>query len=94
MLCIWSHVQAWELIALLLRHLASVNPPPQSNHESCVFIFSPFLPQWRSDFLNGWVQIPVSHECQEECLGMAVLDMMRLAKESGQSPVDIYNDTR
>uniref|UniRef100_A0A8C7Z4V4 Tyrosine-protein kinase n=1 Tax=Oryzias sinensis TaxID=183150 RepID=A0A8C7Z4V4_9TELE len=30
---------------------------------------------------------------QEECLGMAVLDMMRLAKENGQSPVDIYNDT-
>lgn len=47
--------------------------------------------QWRSDFLNGWVNVPVSHEAQEECLGMAVLDMMRLAKESGQSPVDIYN---
>ncbi|XP_071757413.1 tyrosine-protein kinase JAK2a [Centroberyx gerrardi] len=49
--------------------------------------------QWRSDFLNGWVHIPVSHEVQEECLGMAVLDMMRLAKESKQSPVTIYNDT-
>ena len=52
------------------------------------------LLQWRSDFLNGLVPIPVNHEAQEECLGMAVLDMMRLAKESGQSPVDIYNDTR
>ncbi|XP_068429971.1 tyrosine-protein kinase JAK2a [Clinocottus analis] len=49
--------------------------------------------QRRSDFLNGRVHIPVSHEAQEECLGMAVLDMMRLAKESGQSPVDIYNYT-
>ncbi|KAM6901168.1 tyrosine-protein kinase JAK2a [Lycodopsis pacificus] len=49
--------------------------------------------QRRSDFLSGWVQIPVSHEAQEECLGMAVLDMMRLAKESDQSPVDIYNYT-
>uniref|UniRef100_A0A8C4IIQ1 Tyrosine-protein kinase n=1 Tax=Dicentrarchus labrax TaxID=13489 RepID=A0A8C4IIQ1_DICLA len=49
--------------------------------------------QWRSDFLNGWVNIPVSHEAQEECLGMAVLDMMRLAKESGQSPVRICNGT-
>ncbi|XP_062410026.1 tyrosine-protein kinase JAK2a isoform X2 [Sardina pilchardus] len=48
--------------------------------------------QWRCDFLNGWLSIPVSHEAQEECLGMAVLDMMRLAKERGQSPVDIYND--
>lgn len=53
-----------------------------------------FFLQWRSDFLNGWVNIAVSHEAQEECLGMAVLDMMRLAKESGQSPVDIYNDNR
>ncbi|XP_056287925.1 tyrosine-protein kinase JAK2a [Pseudoliparis swirei] len=49
--------------------------------------------QRRSDFLNGWVHIPVSHEAQEECLGMAVLDMMRLGKESGQSPVDVYNYT-
>uniref|UniRef100_A0A672JDA0 Tyrosine-protein kinase n=1 Tax=Salarias fasciatus TaxID=181472 RepID=A0A672JDA0_SALFA len=49
--------------------------------------------QWRSDFLNGWVHIPVSHESQEEWLGMAVLDMMRLAKEGGLSTVDIYNDT-
>uniref|UniRef100_A0A7N6AEB7 Tyrosine-protein kinase n=1 Tax=Anabas testudineus TaxID=64144 RepID=A0A7N6AEB7_ANATE len=48
-----------------------------------VFSFSNRLPQWRSDFLNGWVQIPLSHESQEECLGLAVLDMMRLAKESG-----------
>uniref|UniRef100_A0A667ZWJ0 Tyrosine-protein kinase n=2 Tax=Myripristis murdjan TaxID=586833 RepID=A0A667ZWJ0_9TELE len=49
--------------------------------------------QWRSDFLNGHIHIPVSHEAQEECLGMAVLDMMRLAKERGQSPVAIYNYT-
>ncbi|XP_012992461.1 tyrosine-protein kinase JAK2a [Esox lucius] len=49
--------------------------------------------QWRSDFVNGWVSIPMTHETQEECLGMAVLDMMRVAKESSQSPVDIYYDT-
>uniref|UniRef100_A0A8D3DXG0 Tyrosine-protein kinase n=1 Tax=Scophthalmus maximus TaxID=52904 RepID=A0A8D3DXG0_SCOMX len=59
--------------------------------DDCVMTYLFF--QWRSDFLGGWVQIPVSHESQEECLGMAVLDMMRLAKESGQSPVDICNDT-
>lgn len=58
--------------------------------DDCVMAYQFF--QWRSDFLNGWVDIPVSHEAQEECLGMAVLDMMRLAKESGQSAVDIYND--
>lgn len=54
----------------------------------------PSLPQWRSDFVDGWVSIPVNHEAQEECLGMAVLDMMRMAKESSQAPVDIFNDTR
>uniref|UniRef100_A0A3Q3K8Q4 Tyrosine-protein kinase n=1 Tax=Monopterus albus TaxID=43700 RepID=A0A3Q3K8Q4_MONAL len=59
--------------------------------DDCVMAYQFF--QWRSDFLDGWVQIQVSHESQEECLGMAVLDMMRLAKESGQSPVDIYNYT-
>ncbi|XP_040915271.1 tyrosine-protein kinase JAK2a [Toxotes jaculatrix] len=59
--------------------------------DDCVMAYLFF--QWRSDFLNGWVQIPVSHESQEECLGMAVLDMMRLAKERGRSPVDIYSDT-
>ncbi|KAM7393019.1 hypothetical protein PAMA_007913 [Pampus argenteus] len=59
--------------------------------DDCVMAYQ--FSQWRSDFLNGQVHIPVSHEAQEECLGMAVLDMMRLGKESGQSPVDIYNDT-
>ncbi|XP_033503192.1 tyrosine-protein kinase JAK2a [Epinephelus lanceolatus] len=59
--------------------------------DDCVMAYQ--FSQWRSDFLNGWIHIPVSHEAQEECLGMAVLDMMRLAKESGQSPVNIYNDT-
>ncbi|XP_022061096.1 tyrosine-protein kinase JAK2a [Acanthochromis polyacanthus] len=58
--------------------------------DDCVMAYQ--FSQWRSDFLNGRVHIPVSHEAQEECLGMAVLDMMRLAKESGQSPVDIYNE--
>lgn len=52
------------------------------------------LLQWRSDFLNGRVHVPGSHEAQEECLGMAVLDMMRLAKETGQSPVSICSSTR
>uniref|UniRef100_UPI0037E7AD42 tyrosine-protein kinase JAK2a isoform X2 n=1 Tax=Semicossyphus pulcher TaxID=241346 RepID=UPI0037E7AD42 len=58
--------------------------------DDCVMAYQFF--QWRSDFLNSRVNIPVSHEAQEECLGMAVLDMMRLAKESGQSPVNICSD--
>ncbi|CDQ80169.1 unnamed protein product [Oncorhynchus mykiss] len=57
-------------------------------------VMSYLFAQWRSDFVDGWVSIPVNHEAQEECLGMAVLDMMRMAKESSQAPVDIFNDTR
>eukprot|EP00062_Callorhinchus_milii_P007668 gi/632949520/ref/XP_007890202.1/ PREDICTED: tyrosine-protein kinase JAK2 [Callorhinchus milii] len=47
--------------------------------------------QWRDDFVNGWIKIPVTHETQEESLGMAVLDMMRMAKEKELSPLDIYH---
>ncbi|KAJ0067977.1 hypothetical protein NL108_014223, partial [Boleophthalmus pectinirostris] len=49
--------------------------------------------QWRNDFVNGLIKIPNSHETQEECLGMAVLDMSRLAKEKQMSPLDIYHNT-
>lgn len=38
--------------------------------------------------------MPVTHETQEECLGMAVLDMMRVAKEKDQTPLAIYNSVR
>jgi Janus kinase 2 len=44
--------------------------------------------------VNGWVKIANTHETQEECLGMAVLDMMRTAKERQMSPLDIYNSIR
>lgn len=50
--------------------------------------------QWRSDFVNSLVKIPDSHENQEECLGMAVLDMTRTAKERQLSPLDVYHTTR
>lgn len=66
-----------------LPPLASLTAPPSSS-----------LLQWRSDFLSGRVPVPGSHEAQEECLGMAVLDMMRLAREQGQSPGSICSSTR
>ncbi|KAJ3605957.1 hypothetical protein NHX12_028000, partial [Muraenolepis orangiensis] len=46
---------------------------------------------WRSDFLIGCVDVGLSHESQAECLGLAALDMMRLAKETGKSPLEIYH---
>lgn len=55
------------------------------------FVMSYLFAQWRHDFLHGWVKVPVTHETQEECLGMAVLDMMRIAKEKDQTPLTIYS---
>ncbi|EPQ04664.1 Tyrosine-protein kinase JAK2 [Myotis brandtii] len=55
------------------------------------FVMSYLFAQWRHDFLHGWIKVPVTHETQEECLGMAVLDMMRIAKENDQTPLDVYS---
>ncbi|KAL0979614.1 hypothetical protein UPYG_G00187300 [Umbra pygmaea] len=55
------------------------------------FVMAYLFAQWRSDFVNGWVQIASTHDNQEECLGMAVLDMMRTAKEKQVSPLAIYS---
>lgn len=44
--------------------------------------------------MNGFVKISNSHETQEECLGLAVLDMTRTAKEKQMSPLDIYHNIR
>ncbi|XP_051750193.1 tyrosine-protein kinase JAK2 [Ctenopharyngodon idella] len=56
------------------------------------YVMSYLFAQWRSDFVNGWVKLSDDHEVQEECLGMAVLDIMRTAKEKQCSPLDIYSD--
>ncbi|XP_037115766.1 tyrosine-protein kinase JAK2 isoform X2 [Syngnathus acus] len=49
--------------------------------------------QWRNDFISGLVKLSSSHETQEECLGMAVLDMTRTANEKEVSPLDVYRTT-
>ncbi|XP_061117911.1 tyrosine-protein kinase JAK2-like [Conger conger] len=55
-------------------------------------VMSYLFNQWRGDFVGGSVKMAISHETQEECLGMAVLDMMRMAKERDRSPLDIYSN--
>uniref|UniRef100_A0A7N6AKU8 Tyrosine-protein kinase n=1 Tax=Anabas testudineus TaxID=64144 RepID=A0A7N6AKU8_ANATE len=54
---------------------------------------SPVLDDFVMSYLFFQVStiIPNSHETQEECLGMAVLDMTRTAKEKQMSPLDIYH---
>ncbi|NXG52888.1 JAK3 kinase, partial [Psilopogon haemacephalus] len=42
--------------------------------------------QSRSDFLGGRVALALSLPTQEECLSLALLDMLRIAREQGQSP--------
>ncbi|RMC00984.1 hypothetical protein DUI87_22671 [Hirundo rustica rustica] len=42
--------------------------------------------QSRSDFIGGRVALGLSLPTQEQCLSLAVLDMLRIAKEERQSP--------
>ncbi|KAM7025437.1 tyrosine-protein kinase JAK3 [Acridotheres tristis] len=45
--------------------------------------------QSRSDFIGGRVAVGLSLPSQEQCLGLAVLDMLRIAKEQRQSPAQV-----
>lgn len=38
--------------------------------------------------------MPLSLPQQEECLGLAVLDMLRIAKEKHQSPSEVFSHVR
>uniref|UniRef100_A0A8C9VZU5 Tyrosine-protein kinase n=1 Tax=Scleropages formosus TaxID=113540 RepID=A0A8C9VZU5_SCLFO len=59
--------------------------------DDCVMEY--LFAQCQSDFVNSRVKVAISHETLEECLGMAVLDIMRVAKENEKSPLDIYSAT-
>lgn len=95
-MCVWRHVvhwyQWWSNNTELMRlHWLLLFMPLGMNSnfkEGIVYV------QWRNDFVNSLVKIPDSHEMQEECLGMAVLDMTRTAKERQLSPLDIYHTIR
>ncbi|XP_064325582.1 tyrosine-protein kinase JAK3 isoform X1 [Phalacrocorax carbo] len=47
--------------------------------------------QSRSDFIGGRVTVALSLPMQEECLSLAVLDMLRIAKEKRQSPDEVFS---
>ncbi|XP_053906555.1 tyrosine-protein kinase JAK3 isoform X1 [Cuculus canorus] len=47
--------------------------------------------QSRSDFIEGRMAVALSLPTQEECLSLAVLDMLRIAKEMRQSPNEVFN---
>ncbi|CAM9765544.1 unnamed protein product [Bubo scandiacus] len=47
--------------------------------------------QSRSDFIGGRVAVGLSLPTQEECLSLALLDMLRIAKEQRQSPAEVFS---
>ncbi|XP_042335571.1 tyrosine-protein kinase JAK3 isoform X2 [Sceloporus undulatus] len=46
--------------------------------------------QSRSDFLRQQLEGPLTLETQETCLGLAILDMLRIAKERKQSLAEVF----
>ena len=51
-------------------------------------------PQSRSDFIAGRMELALSLAGQEACLSLAVLDMLRIAKEKWQSPKEVFSCVR
>lgn len=50
--------------------------------------------QSHRDFLGGRVAVGLSLPTQEEGLSLAVLDMLRMAKEEQQSPAQVCSHVR
>uniref|UniRef100_H3B0L6 Tyrosine-protein kinase n=2 Tax=Latimeria chalumnae TaxID=7897 RepID=H3B0L6_LATCH len=49
-----------------------------------------FAQQSRSDFISGRTRTTLSLQTQEDCLGMAMLDMMRIAKERNKRVKEVF----
>ncbi|XP_063770484.1 tyrosine-protein kinase JAK3 [Pseudophryne corroboree] len=47
--------------------------------------------QCRSDFINGLMLLPENMDVQEQCLALAVLDIIRLAQENNKTPKQILS---
>ncbi|XP_075707036.1 tyrosine-protein kinase JAK3 [Rhinoderma darwinii] len=67
--------------------LMNLTPEPILSYQVIDYLFA----QYRCDFINGRIQLPVSIDVQEQCLALAVLDMMRLAQENDKTPKQILS---
>ncbi|XP_077109426.1 tyrosine-protein kinase JAK3 [Ranitomeya variabilis] len=67
--------------------LMNLAPEPILSYQVIDYLFA----QYRSDFINGRIQLPVSIDVQEQCLALAVLDMMRLAQENDKTTKQILS---
>ncbi|KAM9330635.1 tyrosine-protein kinase JAK3 [Gastrophryne carolinensis] len=63
------------------------NPDPLLSYQVIDYLFA----QCRSDFINGRMQVPDNIDVQEQCLALAVLDVMRLAQENSKTPEEILS---
>uniref|UniRef100_A0A8C5PZ27 Tyrosine-protein kinase n=1 Tax=Leptobrachium leishanense TaxID=445787 RepID=A0A8C5PZ27_9ANUR len=67
--------------------ILNLTPDPLLSSQVIDYLFA----QCRSDFLNGRLNLIPSQEVLEQCLALAVLDMMRLAQESNKTPKQILS---
>ncbi|XP_032992627.1 tyrosine-protein kinase JAK3 [Lacerta agilis] len=66
--------------------LASDQVSPVLDYPTIDYLFA----QSRSDFISGREEISLTMENQETCLGLAVLDMLRMSKERKRSLEEIF----
>ncbi|XP_044141252.1 tyrosine-protein kinase JAK3 [Bufo gargarizans] len=67
--------------------LMSLVPEPILSYQVIDYLFA----QYRRDFIDGRIQLPINIDVQEQCLALAVLDMMRLAQENDKTPKEILS---
>ncbi|XP_021234698.1 tyrosine-protein kinase JAK3 [Numida meleagris] len=67
--------------------LPSDRPSPVLDYPVIDYMFA----QTRSDFIAGRMGLALSLAGQEECLSLAVLDMLRISKEKWQSPEQVFS---
>lgn len=86
-------------IAYLFAQVQSDPSPPAAHPTSFLYIFGVFFfvfhfLQLRTDFTSNEARLSPPLTTQDECLGLAVLDMWRLAQEQQQSVKDLCKSVR
>uniref|UniRef100_A0A7D9NJY9 Tyrosine-protein kinase n=3 Tax=Xenopus TaxID=8353 RepID=A0A7D9NJY9_XENTR len=67
--------------------LMKLPPDPLLSYPVIDYLFA----QCRSDFLSDRMKLPTSLDMQDQCLTLAVLDMMRLTQENNKPPKQILS---
>ncbi|KAM5192597.1 tyrosine-protein kinase JAK3 [Mantella aurantiaca] len=67
--------------------ITNLSPDPILSYQVIDYLFA----QCRNDFISGRMQVAENIDVQEQCLALAVLDMMRLAQENNKTPKEILS---